>query len=764
MEIFERLNVNVGSCSLWTEKNKKGEYEKRMKFPILDSSEPDEKKRRSWISYAPRIVKGKDSDGRYYTQYYMRTGYNDEQKNYNNVMVLDLDDMGDVVCLDLKMLADKCCNYIVQNRKGYHYYFKFDDESKRLYPNKINGKNSGYGPFDLLTNGAFVFCPPTKYKCGDNSFSYEFIKSEGKLTEMSKELKDKINSLMAKKVEIKPEIDNKKKNKKTVEQKQKYEIDGDDITLLIKSLKPERSVNFDYWNRALYAFKSEYPKDSKYFQYFSSLHYKDYDKEVVEKYYINAKPRTKEQKGTTMGTLWFWLEEDNKEVFDTLVKKRYGKNCEIDLSDVLEFNIQDFQKLVNEDNKNLKEMYEVIFTQTKSYQYFNKFHLYNTFHGSLYKVDINSVQRYELKRSSFPNVFVGNELFESRYLASRNMRLFEKFVFEPNKKVKSQEHNLFTGFNRNLVEVDESLIEPYLNHVKDILNNNAEEYNYVLNWFSWIYQRPDIRTKVCLVFYSDTNGTGKGLTIEPHRHIMGKYFYKMDDSTDFAKNFNSSFQNKILIQGNEVEARMRDAHNKFKDVMDRTTINIEFKGKEKYTISDYSNYFFTTNNESVFKMEVSDRRIAMFACKEKKMSGDSIKKIIDILNDPIKLDHLFSYFMKRDISNFEPENIPLNNFKIELIKMDLPAYFKMIKEQPDRFIGESYTTEQLYKEAVEYAKTNNMHRSFTLRKLTLDMSKVFNTYYKRKNDKRYYHFTKDLSDNIDHLLNQYIREQAKTNK
>ena len=45
------------------------------------------------------------------------------------------------------------------------------------------------------------------------------------------------------------------------------------------------------------------------------------------------------------------------------------------------------------------------------------------------------------------------------------------------------------------IEVNEDVIAGFLNHIKEIIaNGNVEIYEYILNWYSYILQKPDGKT------------------------------------------------------------------------------------------------------------------------------------------------------------------------------------------------------------------------------------------------------------------------------
>ena len=61
--------------------------------------------------------------------------------------------------------------------------------------------------------------------------------------------------------------------------------------------------------------------------------------------------------------------------------------------------------------------------------------------------------------------------------------------------------SFFTGYEPALLsDVDMNVIEPFLNHTKEVIcNGNEELYDYILNWYSYIIQNPGRKTEIALV-------------------------------------------------------------------------------------------------------------------------------------------------------------------------------------------------------------------------------------------------------------------------
>ena len=110
----------------------------------------------------------------------------------SDINVLDLDNLENPICKKLKILADECCNLKVKTRKGYHYYFIFDEELN--YSRHMKKYD-----FDYLANDSIVLCPPSYYDLNENEkFVYTLISAPEKnklINKMSTELKYELKKL-----------------------------------------------------------------------------------------------------------------------------------------------------------------------------------------------------------------------------------------------------------------------------------------------------------------------------------------------------------------------------------------------------------------------------------------------------------------------------------------------------------------------------------------------------------------------------------------
>ena len=176
--------------------------------------------------------------------------------------------------------------------------------------------------------------------------------------------------------------------------------------------------------------------------------------------------------------------------------------------------------------------------------------------------------------------------------------------FDPREKANSDLFNLWNGFNisKEVADgYDDTDCEPILDVIKDIwCQGDEDSYNYVLDYFSHIIQKPHIKTGVLLALRSKQGG-GKGIILDKLAQIIGDDHYCQNSNAKFLfGDFNGQLEGKILVNLDEAfwgGDKQMEGVIKNKITEKRQTINK--KNKENYVLDDYANYVISTNNDVV---------------------------------------------------------------------------------------------------------------------------------------------------------------------
>jgi hypothetical protein len=443
-------------------------------------------------------------------------------------------------------------------------------------------------------------------------------------------------------------------------------------------------------------------------------------------------------------------------------KIEYDKNTKFDVYKLTEYFNEDVEELGN-------EKYINHFHLTKSFKYFNSYHSFFYQSASIYKIHNTTIDTYKNLDITFDDLIVKDDdgkkitKFTTLYNECQQKIKYSKFCFEPNKKVKDDEYNLFTGFKYDTGDYKYNMddIQIYIDHIKYLTNNDEDATNYIINWICHIIQKPQQKTRVAIILYSQTEQVGKNLLLDILNDLFTGYANKIKDTFALTDRFNGDMMGKLFVVGDEINARAQDICNELKDIITRETEVIEFKNKDKIFVNDYKNYVMTTNNENVFKISNSDKRFLFVECPDKRKEQVYYDKLVEFKNDKNKIKQLFNYFKTKDISTFQPIKIVTTEYKKHLILNNLPAYFRFIKEEYDLLNNdESIPIDVLYKMSIDYARKNRLQSTYTDRLFSQQMHKVFGQFKIIKNRKVEYKFPANNGLKDDKLLEgvDYIKK------
>ena len=182
--------------------------------------------------------------------------------------------------------------------------------------------------------------------------------------------------------------------------------------------------------------------------------------------------------------------------------------------------------------------------------------------------------------------------------------------------------------------------------------------DYVLNWFAHIVQKPARKTEVCILLYG-SQGCGKS-TIGEYllRKIIGLDKMIITSKADkmFGRFVNT--QGKLLAILNEASGK--DTFNicdVLKDAITCTTTEQEKKGIDAVTITDYTNYIFTTNNINSVKVPEDDRRFMPIQINEDlKGNVEYFKELYADLDNEKIMRKFYEELMERPLENFNPSS------------------------------------------------------------------------------------------------------------
>ena len=362
-------------------------------------------------------------------------------------------------------------------------------------------------------------------------------------------------------------------------------------------------------------------------------------------------------------------------------RKQYdnGSN-KVSYKKLIEFHILDYPpKNIYEkwykSNVFMEEMNKICMYYTPASEVYYKSNHNNLTNTNVAKArDYFKMYSFEIKKEKF-NPF-------DIWLNSIDRKNIDKIVFNPKGNCRIWEYNLWQGFNyKNTGEYDNSKIKKWLNLIHNIwADGDDDTYNYILNWFAQILQKPYSKNKVCLVLHSSVQGVGKSLILNMIGEIIGDdYYYSTSNLQNILGNFNGDAEGKLLVNLNETnwggDKKMVGA---FKEFITDESIVINRKNKNTYTIKNYSNTIITTNEDWIVSIDGNDRRFNIRECKNVKYDAEYYNEIADT-----PLQDIANFLYNRDITQYNPRDF----IKSELHEAQVIKNFNSVESFYDNILN-----------------------------------------------------------------------------
>lgn len=326
------------------------------------------------------------------------------------------------------------------------------------------------------------------------------------------------------------------------------------------------------------------------------------------------------QKGDlTIATLWYWLKEDNPDLFEKLKSNDYDTMK-------AEFEV-----------KNFKLMNPAVF-------------------GEYYEDDygyerINYVKDNELTHK-YKNKYLMDKVFVKIWVTDPNIKTYDQVVFAPGRTLAPNILNLFRGYPVQPVEGDFSPITRVLEQVCDF---NPKMMWYVENWVAWIIQKPMVKTGTILVFQGK-QGVGKDTYWDLIGELIGDYFMNtLNPEHNVFTRFNDILENKLLVKFEESSyLTNKDNESILKGLATTSTFMIETKGIKSKKAPNYVNVVMTTNSDTPVSIEDSDRRFVLCRCSSSQANVTEFwVPLIDKITPDVKKAY-FHYLLNLDLTDFSP--------------------------------------------------------------------------------------------------------------
>ena len=575
-------------------------------------------------------------------------------------------------------LVDSGC-YSTETDKGFHFYIKCPD-APTDFTNEVKVFKDFEGDFLGRDGGCNVWEKKTRTIDGNHFAEFEWADLSqymdiGKMNEPSPEDKKKA-----------------KREKKAKALKEKKQADEDPDPFGLEDFTDEMIDNFlsrinnegkqakdyDDWLKVGICLSNCYKKKLagyKKWQEWSSKSPK-HDEDTTEEKWESFK--TDHQEPCGWKTLRFMADKDNPQnIYQALYEQRGEDGLTKEMNKHLCFCEQTGEYIREFANRTSKDE-----------------HIFNTYkkatiqcHYEKYKFWIELENGKKIKVNPF-NLWNEN----------LNRRDVKRIVFDPRPKDKQDPNvfNIWRGYNISMedsAQYEEEDCQPLLDHIYNIWCRGREDhYNYVINWFAHILQKPWEKISVLLALQSE-EGAGKGVVMDIIGEIMGSATFKAVASANgIVGEFNGELEGKCLIDLDEaIWGGSKEIASKMKNLITERRQQVNKKHKETYEIDNSTAFMITTNNELFAGIDRGgrryaclrlDNRFAGIANAETEAYFSAIRGVPPGTPEPNpKVIGAFAkYLYKRDLTNWSARRVPKTDLLQDQIERGMNCVVRWWKD------------------------------------------------------------------------------------
>ena len=272
--------------------------------------------------------------------------------------------------------------------------------------------------------------------------------------------------------------------------------------------------------------------------------------------------------------------------------------------------------------------------------------------------------------------------------------------------------NFFRGYDyKQLEEVKEEIIKPFLNHIYEVIaNENQEVYKYILVWIASILQQPNFKTEVALVILGN-QGTGKNIFTNVICKLMARYANENITSIEsIVGRFNAVLENKKLLVLNELQSIESNKYlnsDALKSVISDRRININQKNEPERLCENVANFIMVSNNLFPIKIEGTDRRYCVSKTSDKYRGNfEYFDNLCNSFTDEF-YENLFTFFMMMDVSKTNLRKIPNTEMKEDIKEASMSSYELFRRENYDTI--KDTTGPDLFNMYQEFVRINNFN-------------------------------------------------------
>ena len=274
----------------------------------------------------------------------------------------------------------------------------------------------------------------------------------------------------------------------------------------------------------------------------------------------------------------------------------------------------------------------------------------------------------------------------------------------------------------------------FLDYMFEILCNKDKVMQKYLNQWIGNLCRGN-KNDSAIVLKTLTQGVGKStLPIMLSKHILGNKLSLESTAEPLRNKFNSILGGKLFVYFEELETFSKSDWMAVECILKRQItsdqITLQKKNQDSYEAKNINNYMLLSNHE----VQAAGRRFCPLDVQTHR-KGDT-KYWSNLYNNCFNNEvggALYSYFMEVDITDFNPQEIPITTNKLNSISKSLDSAYLFLKEN---YILQNkdlkQTLNELYDEYQNFCITKGVNRKSNKNDFVAKLSEIQITHYKTK--------------------------------
>lgn len=252
--------------------------------------------------------------------------------------------------------------------------------------------------------------------------------------------------------------------------------------------------------------------------------------------------------------------------------------------------------------------------------------------------------------------------FLPKWLKDKNMRCHQfTDCYPPPVPVPANCYNLWRGFAiashpaTALVPAEADMYAHFMTYLRKLCNDDGVVFDYVLDWFACVFQKPGWKNSIALLFKS-LPGLGKDLLAHLLIDMVGKehcVFLETVENDIFGP-FNHLLRSKILVFMNEFTGASGQKYDsRIKNLITCETDLINQKGIDSRAYRSYAHYVLFTNTECPVKIDLNERRFLAIANNSTPPGKAFFTPVFAMRSSPNVLRKFYDDLMARPIDGVD---------------------------------------------------------------------------------------------------------------